>query len=146
MFQFSGFTLLSEYHVFNMVGCPIRKFTDQFVCANPRNLSQLITSFFASESLGIPIRPYFCLLLSFLFCIHCPKNSILCLSTFKCIVSQYVNELWPWKIPKFKFQIPIIGFWYFIFFEICPLGFGGEYRVEPMMTSCVQGRRSSQLS
>ena len=65
MFQFSGFTLLSEYHVFNMVGCPIRKFTDQFVCANPRNLSQLITSFFASESLGIPHTPLFCLLLSF---------------------------------------------------------------------------------
>jgi hypothetical protein len=53
------------YYVFNIVGCPIRKFTDQFVCANPRNLSQLITSFIASESLGIPHTPLFCLLFSF---------------------------------------------------------------------------------
>ena len=40
-----------------MPGCPIRKSTDQFVCANPRSLSQLITSFFASESLGIHRLP-----------------------------------------------------------------------------------------
>ena len=45
---------VSEYHVFNMVGCPIRKSADYVVCANPRSLSQLVTSFFASESLGIP--------------------------------------------------------------------------------------------
>ena len=54
MFQFSGFAHLSVYYVFNIVGCPIRISTDQFVCANPRSFSQLITSFFASESLGIP--------------------------------------------------------------------------------------------
>ena len=41
-------------HVFNMTGCPIRKSADHIVCANPRSLSQLVTSFFASESLGIP--------------------------------------------------------------------------------------------
>eukprot|EP00493_Phyllostaurus_siculus_P020972 UN21297 len=40
-----------------MPGCPIRKFADHIVCANPRNLSQLITSFIASESLGIPHTP-----------------------------------------------------------------------------------------
>src|SRR6188768_3954275 len=50
------------YYVFNIVGCPIRKSTDQFVCANPRSFSQLITSFIASESLGIPHTPLFCLL------------------------------------------------------------------------------------
>jgi hypothetical protein len=54
------------YYVFNIVGCPIRISTDQFVCANPRSFSQLITSFFASESLGIPHTPLFCLLFSFL--------------------------------------------------------------------------------
>lgn len=37
-----------------MVGCPIQTSADQFVFANPRSFSQLITSFFASESLGIP--------------------------------------------------------------------------------------------
>src|SRR5690606_39490179 len=41
------------YYAFNIVGCPIRKSSDQNVCAIPRSLSQLITSFFASESLGI---------------------------------------------------------------------------------------------
>src|SRR6476620_5573673 len=62
MFQFSGFAHLSVYYVFNIVGCPIRISPDQFVCADPRRFSQLITSFFASESLGIPHTPLFCLL------------------------------------------------------------------------------------
>ena len=50
-----------RYHIFNMVGCPIRKSADRNVCAIPRSLSQLITSFIASESLGIPHAPLFCL-------------------------------------------------------------------------------------
>lgn len=44
-------------HVFNMTGCPIRKSADHIVCANTHSLSQLITSFFASESLGIHHTP-----------------------------------------------------------------------------------------
>ena len=39
------------------MGCPIRIPVDQFVFANPHGFSQLITSFFASESLGIPHTP-----------------------------------------------------------------------------------------
>ena len=56
MFQFSGFasTLASRWCNFITPGCPIRTSADQFVFANPRSFSQLITSFFASESLGIP--------------------------------------------------------------------------------------------
>jgi hypothetical protein len=54
MFQFPGFAHLAVYHAFSMVGCPIRTSTDQFLFADPRSFSQLITSFFASESLGIP--------------------------------------------------------------------------------------------
>ena len=46
--------LLNGYYIFNIVGCPIRISTDHWVCAPPRSFSQLITSFFASESLGIP--------------------------------------------------------------------------------------------
>ena len=42
-----------EYHAFSMVGCPIRKSPDQRLFAPSRSLSQLITSFIASESLGI---------------------------------------------------------------------------------------------
>ena len=66
MFQFSGFAFLSEYYLFKIVGCPIQVSADQFVCANPRSFSQLITPFFASESLGIPHTPLICLLFLFL--------------------------------------------------------------------------------
>ena len=58
MFQFPGFAHLAVYHAFSMVGCPIRTSTDQFLFADPRSFSQLITSFFASESLGIPHTPF----------------------------------------------------------------------------------------
>ena len=54
--------LLNGYYIFNIVGCPIGISTDQFVCADPRSFSQLITSFIASESLGIPHTPLFSLL------------------------------------------------------------------------------------
>ncbi len=53
-YYLSPMTSLTRYHVFNMVGCPIRTSADQFLFADPRSFSQLITSFFASESLGIP--------------------------------------------------------------------------------------------
>ena len=44
-------------------GCPIRRFADLGIFAPPRNFSQLITSFFASESLGIlhsPLLTFYC--------------------------------------------------------------------------------------
>ena len=61
MFQFPTFAhLISQVlHVSYVQGCPIRISTDLFVCANPRSFSQLITSFFASESLGIHRLPFF---------------------------------------------------------------------------------------
>ena len=49
--------LLRDSHCW--LGCPIRTSTDQFVLADPRGFSQLITSFLASESLGIPRAPLF---------------------------------------------------------------------------------------
>jgi hypothetical protein len=58
MFQFPEFAPIARYHTFSMVGCPIRKSTDQLLFAHPRSLSQLITSFFASESQGIPHTPF----------------------------------------------------------------------------------------
>ena len=45
------------------LGCPIRIFVDQDLFAAPHNFSQLITSFIASESLGIRHT----LLVTFLF-------------------------------------------------------------------------------
>ena len=43
---------------FKWIGFPIRKSADQFIFADPRSLSQLITSFIASESQGIPRVPF----------------------------------------------------------------------------------------
>jgi hypothetical protein len=59
MFQFPGFAyrIAPVYPAFNGMGCPIRKSADHTVFAGPRSLSQLITSFFAFESLGIPHTP-----------------------------------------------------------------------------------------
>ena len=50
------------------VGCPIRKSADQWIFAPARSLSQLITSFVASESQGIlhvPLSPFFMTLVFF---------------------------------------------------------------------------------
>src|SRR5690554_7941598 len=57
MFQFGGFASIAGYLVFNQVGCPIQTFADQWLFAPPHNFSQLITSFVASESLGILHAP-----------------------------------------------------------------------------------------
>ena len=43
---------------FSTAGYPIRIFTDLGLFAPPRDFSQLITSFFASESPGIPRAPF----------------------------------------------------------------------------------------
>jgi hypothetical protein len=51
--------LITEWYDTIISGCPIRKSADRFVFANPRSLSQLITSFFAFQSLGIPHVPLF---------------------------------------------------------------------------------------
>ena len=61
-----------------VLGCPIRISTDQSVCACPRSFSQLITSFIASESLGIP---------------HAPLIRLRDLNSLLSSTSQYVNEL-----------------------------------------------------
>ena len=89
MFQFSGFAHLSVYYLFKIVGCPIQVFTDHIVCANPRNFSQLITPFFASESLGIPHTPLFCLLY---FLSNCYQLDVFFYFVI-IFLSQYVNEL-----------------------------------------------------
>ena len=47
----------SGCRAFRAAGCPIRTPADRWVCAPPRGFSQLVASFFASESLGIPRAP-----------------------------------------------------------------------------------------
>ena len=49
-------SLIGWYH-FMVPGCPIQKSADQRLFAPPHSLSQLITSFFASKSLGILHTP-----------------------------------------------------------------------------------------
>ena len=74
-----------------MLGCPIRISTDQFVCANPRSFSQLITSFIASESLGIPHTPLLSLLYFLSLYYFCSLEDYY--FNLVSLLSQYVNEL-----------------------------------------------------
>ena len=71
MFQFPGFASRIKRDIPNCfgMGCPIRISADRKLFAPPRSFSQLVTSFFASESLGILhtlllISSYFILILS----------------------------------------------------------------------------------
>ena len=67
MFQFPALaSIIDGCYLFKITGCPIRRFTDQGLFAPPRDLSQLITSFIASESQGIRHAPFFT------FLIHSP--------------------------------------------------------------------------
>ena len=59
MFQFPALaSILDGWYSFRIPGCPIRRFTDQGLFAPPRDFSQLITSFIASESQGIRHAPF----------------------------------------------------------------------------------------
>ena len=82
MFQFTGLAPRPKawWHAFNMPGCPIRKSPDRRLFAPPRSLSQLITSFFASESQGIRRT----LLVTFLtyYLTICSRISKICNSYF----------------------------------------------------------------
>ncbi len=64
------------YLNFIQVGCPIRIPADQLVCANPRSFSQLVASFIASESLGIPHAPFSAFLAG---CLATASPLLLCL-------------------------------------------------------------------
>ena len=59
---------LSRCHVFHMTGSPIRTSADLRPFAPPRGFSQLVTSFFASESQGIPRTPFLDFLVSSFNC------------------------------------------------------------------------------
>src|SRR5690606_20602873 len=105
MFQFAGFAPLAGCHAFSMAGCPIRIPADRIVRADPRGFSQLIASFIASGSLGIPHAPFAGLSPCLLYCsfprARSPVRtySFLFLRVFsqgtfqKRALSQYVNDL-----------------------------------------------------
>ena len=139
MFQFSGFAPITRWHVFNMPGCPIGISADQLVCANPRSLSQLITSFFASESLGIPHTLLFCLLyfLSFIFFVLLILSIIFSFKYFYLIViSTYVENvsfsICQWTYWSLRFW-KSLWFCFFICFNLLRFSVtletpSGEYR------------------
>ena len=102
MFQFPGSAFLAEYHAFSMVGCPIRTPADQLLFADPRSFSQLTTSFFASESLGIPHTPFLTSLFPDCYRDHLMCSLLVCdllrlptyyYYSFTLLFLQYVNEL-----------------------------------------------------
>ena len=97
-------------------GCPIRIFTGLGLFAPYRNFSQLITSFFASESLGIPHAPF----LTFLRLL-------------------FSNE-------ELSFWVDMVCFvLLFSFFPTCQGSSVENNGFEPL-TPCLQSRCSSQLS
>ena len=80
---FSSAGLRFMQYTFSILGFPIRKSADQFIFANTRSLSQLITSFIASESQGIPRVPF---LTFFYSCRFCPAwYAFLVRTSFVCI-------------------------------------------------------------
>ena len=76
MFQFPALASChARCHSFRMSGCPIRKSSDQRLFAPTRSLSQLITSFIASESQGIRHAPFFTFLIHSLT-LACQRDDI----------------------------------------------------------------------
>ena len=66
MFQFPALaSIIDGWYLFKVPGCPIRKSADRRSFAPPRGLSQLITSFIASESQGIRHAPLLTFLVTY---------------------------------------------------------------------------------
>ena len=86
-------------YIFNILGCPIRKSTTQRLFAPYRSLSQLITSFIASEILGILhalLITFFCYSFFHLASLDTSVCVSFCVNTHMMLLSclsQYVKEL-----------------------------------------------------
>ena len=127
MFQFPALAPeMIRWRVFNTPGCPIRKSPDQRLFAPPRSLSQLITSFIASESQGIRHAPLFT------FLIHSP--------TLTCQRDDIYFQLFTTKL---LFACTIC---HRSVIFVSYVSDGVENNGFEPLTLCVQGRCSSQLS
>ena len=121
----NGATLLAP-------GCPIRTFRDQGLFAPPPDFSQLITSFFASESLGIHRLPF----LTFFF---------------RPTVSSLRHEGgWICAAGRSIFSLLVFDLLYFVSFSklsnMSKISFFVENNGFEPLTPCLQSRCSSQLS
>jgi hypothetical protein len=93
---------MSGSPAFSRGGCPIRTPADQFVRADPRGFSQLIASFLASESLGIPHAP-----LSTSF----PSSCLLLLINYHCLALALAQgpQIIALHIMSMNFSAPTLG-------------------------------------
>ena len=115
MFQFTGLAFLAEDPVFNRIGCPIRKSPDRRLFAPPRSLSQLITSFIASESQGIH-RTLLCTFLTICIVINqyltnplyflswCQRTSVSAEALAKADIPLNTSTLAEHRPPSLKFR------------------------------------------
>ena len=100
MFQFPALaSILDGWYSFRIPGCPIRRFTDQGLFAPPRDFSQLITSFIASESQGIRHAPFFTFLIHSLT-LACRRDDIYFKLSyfFICLLHHVIELLFLWRI------------------------------------------------
>ena len=114
MFQFPGFAYWSlSISALRRMGCPIRISTDQRLFAPPRGLSQLITSFVALESLGIPhtlLVTFFFLIPRFFFFSILWFDSIFpaCQRTYAFITDNTVTSAWWYPGNRTPFPAPAV--------------------------------------
>lgn len=153
-------------YTFSILGSPIRKSADRFIFADTRSLSQLIASFIASESQGIPRVPF---LTFFYTCRFCPARYAFLIVAFLLPATGYRPSAQGRKPvaddyrPKNNVSTVVFSFNYL--FPICQRTFCPCRRPVPLLrresqpfkasvenngfeplTPCVQGRCSSQLS
>ena len=109
MFQFPTFAFyLHRISRLLRMGCPIRVSADQFVFANSRSLSQLVTPFFASESQGIlrtPLVTFFLrILVMILFYSLLVSSYLLWFDSYViiCIITLFPNM--PKNVKQLKVQ------------------------------------------
>ena len=94
MFQFRGLASVAGCQVFYLTGCPIQKSPDQFLFADPRSLSQLTTSFFASKSLGIP---------------HAPLSYFLTTLTLRCVRLYLISLIMSMNVANLRLPGTVLG-------------------------------------
>jgi hypothetical protein len=83
-----------QYH-FMILGCPIRKSTDQWIFPPTRSLSQVITSFIAFESQGILHAPLLTFFVFYFCCIFLPICQRTVSSARRCVENIGVEPMTP---------------------------------------------------